>query len=385
MAGPFASMTLADLGADVIKIERPGYGDLTRGSAPFLQGESGYYLSLNRGKRSLTLDLGSAAGRELFLGLVKIADVVMENFVPGTMARFGLDYPVLSGVNPAIIYAAISGFGQTGPYAQRPALDVVVQGMGGIMSVTGEPGGAPVRPGASLGDVLGGLYAVIGLLSALQERQRSGRGQMVDISMLDCQVAVQENAFMRYFFTGEIPGPIGSRHPVFTPFQSFATRDGYIVVAMVGGTSNQWALFCSAIDRVDLIDDPRYETGWTRTQNYAELEPIISAALRRKTSAEWLEELGALGIPCGPVNTIPQVAADPQVLEREMFVTIPHQRLGEVKLVGSPIKLSRTPAGPRGTAPDLGQHSAQLLQELLGLSPARVEELRVAGVIEAPG
>ncbi len=366
LSGPYCTMILADLGAEVIKVEHPEMGDLARGNGPFIDGVSSYFLSLNRGKKSITLDLSTDQGREVLLKLAGKVDVLLENFVPGTMKRFGLDYPVLQEVNPRLIYAAISGFGQDGPYAQRPALDVIVQGMGGIMSITGEPGGPPVRPGASLGDIGAGLFCAIGIVAALQERERSGRGQMVDVAMLDCQMALLENAFARYFATGEVPVPLGTRHPVYTPFQAFETKDSYIVVAIVGGTSNQWALLCSAIDRVDLIDDPRYQTGADRTERYHEVEPILSGAMRQKTTEEWLRILSELDIPCGPINRIDQVAAEPQVAARNMIVSLPHPQLGSVKVVNTPLKFSRTPAGPERISPELGEHTEAVLAELLG-------------------
>jgi CoA:oxalate CoA-transferase len=374
-------MVLGDLGAEVIKVERPKGGDLARGNGPFIDGESSYFLSLNRGKKSITLDLSTPKGKEIFLNLVNHVDVVVENFVPGTMKKLGLDYEVLKEHNPRIIYAAISGFGQTGPYAKRPALDVIVQGMGGIMSITGEPGRPPVRPGVSYGDIVAGLFAAIGILAAIWERGRSGKGQMIDIGMMDCQVAVLENAFARFLATGEVPEPLGTRHPVFTPFQAFETKDGYIVVAMVGGVDDQWPLFCAAIDRVDLIDDERFQTGWFRTQHYSELEPILSLAMRTKTTEEWLKELSDLGIPCGPVNTIDRVARDPQVAAREMIVEVPHPRLGGVKVVNTPIKLSRTPAKLEQASPDLGEHTDQVLQGLLKMSQDNIDGLRQGQVV----
>lgn len=381
LAGPFCTMVLADLGARVIKVERPGYGDLARGTGPFLDGESAYFLSLNRGKKSLTLNLRSDRGKEIFLALVKRVDVLVENFVPGTMRKLGLDYPVLREHNPGLIYTAISGFGQTGPYAGRPALDIIVQGMGGIMSLTGEPGGGPVRPGASLGDMVAGLFAAIGILAALEERRQSGLGQMLDIGMLDCQVTLLENAFARYFATGETPVALGTRHPVFTPFQAFQTKDGYMVVAIVGGANDQWPLFCATIGHLELMDDPRFRDGWLRTQHYGELEPILKEAFQQKTTAAWLEELGAVGIACGPVNTIPQVAQDPQVRERGMFVEVSHPTLGRVPVVNTPFKFSRSPSGPQGLSPALGADTEAVLGELLGLPAEEVAQLRAAGVV----
>ena len=381
LAGPFAAMILADLGAEVIKVEQPEIGDRSRSSGPFVDGESSYFMSVNRGKLGFSVDLSKARGKEIFLQLVDNSDVVLENFAPGTMRRLGLDYPVLRDRNPSIIYAAISGFGQDGPYSSKPALDVVVQGMGGILSVTGEPGGPPIRPGVSQGDITAGLFAVIGILSALQERTKSGLGQMVDIGMLDCQVTIQENAFARYFATGEVPTPLGTRHPVTAPFQVFQTSDGYITIALIEGRKERWPLLCSAIDRVDLIDDPRFDTGWTRSQNHHELEPILSEALMKKTSQEWLEELEALGIACGPVNTIDKVAQDPQVNHRGMIKEYNHSRLGKVRAVNTPVKLSRTPTGNDSSSPDLGEHTEHLLRDLLGMQEQEIASLREEEVI----
>jgi len=305
----------------------------------------------------------------------------VENFVPGTMNRLGLDYEVVKKRNPGIIYASISGFGQTGPYAQQRALDIIVQAMGGMMSVTGEPDGPPVRPGASLGDITAGLFTAIGILSAIHERGKSGRGQMLDISMLDCQLAILENAFARYFSSGEIPGRYGSRHPTYTPFQAFESKDGYIVIAMVGGTRNQWPLFCAVINCLDLIDDERFESGESRTRHYTELEPILSEVIKTKTTGQWIEELSEVGIPCGPINNVEQVANHPQVIARDMITEVAHPRLGMVKLINSPIKLSRTSAGIDGISPDLGQDTEQLLNELLDMGKEEIEKLREAGVI----
>jgi CoA:oxalate CoA-transferase len=380
LAGPFATMILGDLGADVIKVERTGEGDNTRGVGPFLGDDySSYFLSVNRSKRGVTLDLARPKGKELLLGLVKSSDVLVENFVPGTMAAFGLDYPVIRAHNPAIIYAAISGFGQNGPYAQRPALDIVVQGMGGLMSITGEPDGGPVRVGTSVGDIAASLYCTIGILAALQERAVSGEGQMLDVSMLESQIAIQENPFARYFATGEVPERMGSRHPLATPFQAFETRDGWIVVGITGPQS--WPLFCAAIDRVDLLNDEGLNSGWLRTQHHAELEPIISEAMRRKSTAEWVEELIALDIPCGPVNTLDQVVEDPQVVARQAIMEITHPVLGRIKGTNTPIRLSRTPATVDRPAPDLGQHTDEVLGELLDLSTRTMAELHAEQVI----
>jgi CoA:oxalate CoA-transferase len=377
-------VTLRDLGAEVIKIERPPFGDVARTTLPHIDGESGYFFSVNRGKKSVCLDLKREEGRELFLRLVEAADVVMENFTPGTMQSLGLDYETLSSRNPRLVYAATSGFGQTGPERLRPALDIVVQGMGGIMSITGEPGGPPVRPGLSLGDIAAGLYTAIGVLAALQERERSGRGQMVDISMLDCQIAILENAFMRYFATGEPPKAIGTRHPLTTPFQAFPTSDGWVVLALSWGVPNQWELFCASIGRLELIDDPRFDSPALRTEHHAELEPLLNESLARRTTAEWLREFEAIGMPCGPLNDIPQAAEQPQVKAREMLVDVAHPSGFSLRVANSPLKLSRTPARIQGPPPALGEHTDEVLTSLLGLTAAEIAALREAGVVFGP-
>jgi CoA:oxalate CoA-transferase len=379
--GPFATMLLSDLGAEVIKIERPGVGDIARGNGPIVRGISTYFLSLNRGKKSVTLDLASGRGAEVLLGLVKKADILVENFKPGTMEKFGLGYERIREHNPAIIYVAGSGFGQYGPYAGRAAFDIIVQALGGIMSITGEEGGPPVRPGVSYGDIAAGLFLCIAALAALQERRKNGEGQFVDISMLDCQVTAQENAFTRYLNTGEIPRAIGTRHPVITPFQAFQTKDGYVTVALRGGYNDQWPLFCAAIDRVDIIDDPRFEDGWKRTQNYRALEPILTEAMKTRTTREWIEEFEKAGIPCGPVNDIEQAAADPQINARDMFVEVKHPRAGNFRVVNTPFKFSRSSYQVEKASPDLGQHTREVLKGLLGMTDKEIEQLKDSGVI----
>jgi CoA:oxalate CoA-transferase len=373
LSGPYASMVLCDLGAEVIKVERPPYGDVARTTGPHINGESSYFFSINRGKKSTLLDLKKPEGRDLFLRLVERVDVVMENFTPGTMDGLGLGYEALSARNPRLIYAATSGFGQTGPDRLRPALDVVVQGMGGVMSITGEEGGPPVRPGLSLGDIAAGLFTAIGILAALHERERSGRGQMVDISMLDCQIAVLENAFARYFATGEPPRAIGTRHPLSTPFQAFPTKDGYMVIALGFGLAEIWGLFCSLIGRPELMYDERFQTPASRTRHHAELEPILNEALRQRTTAEWVAEFEPIGLPCGPLHTIPQAAEYPQVKAREMLVEVESERGNRLKISSTPLKLSRTPAAIRGGPPPVGRHTRDVLRDLLGLEEDEVE------------
>ncbi len=384
LAGPFASMILRDLGARVIKIERPPYGDVARTTGPYLHEESAYFFSINRGKESLCLDLKHPRGKETFLRLSEKADVVMENFTPGTMDALGLGYRALSGRNPRLVYAATSGFGQTGPDRHRPALDIIVQGMGGVMSITGEANGDPVRPGVSLGDITAGLYTAIGVLTALHERQASGKGQMVDISMLDCQIAILENAFIRYFATGETPGPLGTRHPLATPFQAFRTKEGWIVLALSWGVENQWELFCVSIGRHDLIDDPRFLTSGLRTRNHDVLEPLLNEALRRKSTEEWLREFDAIGLPCGPLNDIPQAAEHPQVAARKMLVDVTHPDGFTLRVPDTPVKLSRTPGRIQGPPPTIGGDTDGVLASLLGMSDSEIAELRAAEIVFGP-
>jgi CoA:oxalate CoA-transferase len=379
--GPFATMLLSDMGAEVIKIERPEVGDIARGNGPVVRGLSTYFLSLNRGKKSVTLNLETEQGVEAFLKLTKSADVLVENFRPGTMEKLGLSYEKVREHNPKIIYVSGSGFGQYGPYANKPAFDIVIQAMGGIMSITGEEGGPPVRPGVSYGDITAGLFLCTATLAALQERHKSGEGQFIDIGMMDCQVTVQENAFVRYLNTGEVPHALGTRHPVMTPFQAFQTRDGYIAVALRGGFKDQWPLFCAAIDRVDIIDDPRFTDGWLRTQNYEALKPILTDAIKNRTTQEWIEEFEQAGIPCGPVNTIDQVAADPQIAARDMIIDVQHPEAGAFKVVNTPFKFSRTPCTVEKASPELGEHTQEIMIQLLGMTGEEISTLEGLGVI----
>ena len=385
LAGPYASMVLCDLGADVIKVERPPWGDIARTTGPYQNGWSGYFFSINRGKRSVSIDLRKDEGRELFLRLVEKADVVMENFTPGTMERLGIGYETVSARNSQIIFASTSGFGQTGPYRERPALDIVVQGMGGIMSITGEPGGGPVRPGVSYGDVTAGLFTAIGILAALHDREKSGKGQAVDISMLDCQVSILENAIMRYFVTGHAPERLGTRHPSATPFQAFPTADGHLVVALGFGEENQWHLLCGILGLPELIDDARFATGPRRTKRHAELEPILISAFQTRTTREWLIDLEVAGIPCGPVNTIPEMLNDPQVRAREMVREVTHPTAGTIPIANTPFRLSRSESGIKGPPPDFAQDTGDVLAELLGLNETDVEELVARGVVATSG
>jgi CoA:oxalate CoA-transferase len=372
-------MVLADFGADIIKIETPEAGDDSRAFGPFVGQESAYFMSLNRGKRSMTLNLKSPDAQALFKEMVKKADVVLENYRPGTMEKFGLSYEVLQAINPRIIYAACSGFGHSGPYREKPAYDVIVQGMGGIMSITGQEGGEPTRVGASVGDITAGLFTAIGILIALNSRAISGKGQKVDVAMLDCQVAILENAMARYLVSGAVPSPIGNRHPSITPFEAFHAKDGYIIIAI--GNDRLWAKFCQLIQREDLVVDERFLTNADRTKNQKYLKAILEEVFPVKTVDEWIEALDDAGIPCGPVNSVDRVLTNPQVQARDMIVEMEHPIAGRLKMPGVPIKLSATPGAVEQPAPLLGQHTEEILYELLGMSSQQVRDLRFKKVI----
>ncbi|TFG92764.1 MAG: CoA transferase, partial [Myxococcales bacterium] len=352
LAGPYCTMLLADLGARVVKVEAPERGDDARQIGPFVGGVSAYFLSLNLGKQSIALDLREDADRAIFEKLLAQADVLVENFRPGVMERLGLGWPELHARLPRLVVASTSGFGQTGPYARRPAYDVVVQGMGGIMSLTGHPGGPPTRVGTSTGDISAGLFTAVGVLAALCERGSTGLGRHVDVAMLDCQVATLENAIARYIATGTVPGPLGSRHPSISPFQAFATRDGYVIVA--AGNDALFAKLALALGRPELAVDPRFRTNDDRTRNVADLAGELERAFATRATAEWLAALEADGIPCGPLNDVAQVLADPQVRARNMVVTVDDPDAGPFSLAGNPVKLAGVddPA-TRGPAPRL--------------------------------
>lgn len=385
LAGPYAAMILCDLGAEVVKVERPPYGDVARTTGPFVNDESMYFQSVNRGKRSISIDLRSDEGRELFGRLVDQADVVMENFTPGVMDRLGIGPETLLARNPRLIFASTSGFGQTGPWRDKPALDIIVQGMGGVMSITGYPDEAPARPGTSIGDICGGLYTAIGILAALRERDHSGHGQSVDISMLDCQIAILENAVARYFATGSEPGPLGTRHPSATPFQAFPTADGWMVVALSWGVDNQWELFCAELGVPALVGDERFDTSFKRTENHAELEPMLFEATRRQTTDHWVTALSPYGIPIGPLNTIGEAVNQEQIAAREMITTVQHPVAGDVTMAASPLKLSRTPGRVYGYAPAFGQDTGAVLEEWLELSAEETAALADSGVVLTEG
>ncbi len=379
LAGPYATMILSDLGADVIKIEQPGIGDESRNFGPFKNEFSLYFMSVNRGKRSITLDLKTERGKAIFKQLVKQSDILVENFRPGTMESLGLDYGTLASEHPSLIYAACSGFGQTGPLAKQGAYDMIIQGMGGIISITGEPDGPPVRVGTSISDITAALFTTIGILSALHHRNNSGKGQLVDVAMLDSLVAVLENAIVRYFATDEIPQPLGSRHPAITPFEAFESADGHIIIAI--GNDTLWAKFCEHVDQKNLISDPRFNTNAERTANHSELYPILSEIMRQRTTDEWITALEKIGVPCGPINTIDKVVNHPQIQAREMITQVMHQVTGAVAVPGVPIKLSETPGDVDTPAPSLGEHTVEILTDVLKMSYEEVEALKRERII----
>ena len=379
LAGPYATMLLGDLGAEVIKIEQPGTGDESRNFGPFKNGFSLYFMSVNRGKQSVTLNLKTERGQAIFKQLLEQTDILVENFRPGTMQKLGLDYDTLKVEQPSLIYAACSGFGQTGPYAQQGAYDMIIQGMGGIISITGEPDGPPVRVGTSISDITAALFTTIGVLSALHHRNRTGSGQFVDVAMLDSLVAVLENAVVRYFATGEAPKPLGARHPAITPFEAFASADGHVIIAL--GNDTLWAKFCEHVNRQELISDERFRTNADRTENHGELFPILSEIMSQRPTDDWINALGAIGVPCGPINAMDKVVSHPQVQAREMITRIAHDITGEVAVPGVPIKLSETPGDVDAPAPSLGEHTTEILTGLLKMLPDEVEQLRRDGVI----
>jgi len=378
LAGPYCSMVLADLGAEVIKIEPSGTGDDSRAFGPFICGESTYFLSLNRNKKSLTLNLKTDGGKSILKNLAKHVDILIENYRPGTMKKLGLDYATLSVENPKLVYAAISGFGQEGPSKDKPAYDFIVQGMGGIMGLNAHPDGPPTRVPIGLGDITAGLFTAVGILSALRERDLSGKGQMIDISMLDCQVAILENPIVR-FFAGETPQPIGNTHPTISPTGGFPTRDGYLILAI--GNDQHWKVFCQVVDRPEWIADSRFSSNSKRTENMPALRELLEELFSEHETGYWLGIIEKAGIPCGPVNSIEQVVRDPQIGFRNMITSVKHPVAGEVKMSGIPIKMSRTPGGVTLPPPTLGQHSVEILKSYLKFTDETIEELKRSGVL----
>jgi crotonobetainyl-CoA:carnitine CoA-transferase CaiB-like acyl-CoA transferase len=388
LAGPWATQVLADLGAEVIKVERPGAGDETRGwGPPWLEGPgartASYFASTNRGKRSVTIDLASGEGQAIVRRLAARADVVVENYKVGALTRYGLGPADLLAVNPRLVYCSISGFGQDGPYRDRPGYDFLLQAMGGLMSVTGEPdgvaGGGPMKVGVALTDLLTGMYASTAILAALAHRDRTGEGQHVDLSLLDVQVAALANQAEAYLATGVPPRRLGNAHPSIVPYQAFRTADGHLVLAV--GNDGQFARLCAVLGRPDLAADPRFATNAARVTARAELVPVLAALLAARTTAAWVEALEAADVPCGPINDLAQVFADPQVRHRGLRVEIPRPGAAPVPVVASPIRLSRTPPAYAAPPPELGAHTGEVLRELLGLSEADVAELHARGIV----
>ena len=380
LAGPFATMMLADMGAEVIKVEEPTAGDDTRRwGPPFVDGESAYYLSVNRNKKSLTVNLRHPDGAALVRRLAQAADVFVENFRPGALVRLGLGYEDLRRLNPRLVYCSISGFGQTGPDSRRPGYDLVIQGEGGVMSLTGFPDGPPTKVGISFADMVAGLYAVQGILLALRVAERTGKGQHVDISLLDCQVALLTFQAQSYFMTGMNPTRIGNDHPMITPYETFPTADGFVNIAV--GNESQWCRFCEAIGRADLARDPRFASVRLRVENREQLKPLLVAVLRQRATAAWLSVLSQAEIVCGPVKTVAEVLRDPQVLARGMVAQFDHPKIGPTRVCGLPIKLSETPGAVRSAPPSLGEHSEEILSRGLGMSSWQIRELRERGTI----
>jgi len=391
LAGPWAAQTLADLGASVIKVEKPGAGDDTRTYAPpyaanrdgSRSSESAYFLSTNRGKRSVTIDFIHPEGQKLVQALAAESDVVIENFKVDGLAKYGLDYASLQPLNPGLIYCSITGFGQTGPYRHKPGYDFMIQGIGGLMSITGEPdqrpGGGPMKVGVAVADIFTGLYAAIAILGALAHRDRTGAGQHIDLALLDTQVAVLANQAMNYLVTGVAPQRLGNAHPNIVPYQVFAASDGHIIVAV--GNENQFARMCEVIGRPELASDARFATNASRVNNRDELIAILQGIFAARTMRDWLESLERAGVPCGPINTVADVFADPQVQARGLRIDLPHPAIGTVPSVANPIKYSATPISYRSAPPMLGADTDEVLREMVGVTSAEIARLRKAGIV----
>jgi crotonobetainyl-CoA:carnitine CoA-transferase CaiB-like acyl-CoA transferase len=393
LAGPWCTQLLADLGATVLKIERPGSGDDTRGwGPPFLKdregrdtGEAAYYLACNRGKQSVAIDFTRPEGRDLVLALARQADVLVENFKVGGLAKYGLNYKSVAAVNPRLVYASITGFGQDGPYAERAGYDFIIQGMCGFMSVTGErddaPGGGPQKAGVAITDLMTGMYAATAVLAALAERDRSGEGQWIDCCLFDSSVAMMAVMDMNYLVGGTPPERAGNAHQNIVPYQVFPCADGHLIVGV--GNDGQFRKFCDLAGRPDWADDERFATNRARVQHRETLVPMIDALMRTRTQREWLAALERVGIPCGPINRLDQVFADPQIQARKMKIDLPHPLAGTVPLVRTPLLLSRTPLGYDAAPPLLGEHTRSVLHARLGLDAAALDDLAVRGVIDA--
>ena len=390
LAGPWCGQNLADLGAEVIKVERPGKGDDSRAFGPpwirDAQGrdtaEAAYFVCANRGKQSITLDLSRPEAQQIVRDLAARCDVLLENYKVGDLARYGLGYDDLAKINPGLVYCSITGFGQTGPYRDRPGYDFMAQGMGGLMSVTGERddllGGGPQRVGVPIVDIMTGMYATIAVCAALAHRAQTGAGQYIDMALLDTQVAFLSNQAMNYLATGEAPKRLGNTHPNIVPYQTFRTADGAIILAC--GNDNLFRKFCDVAGRADLATDPRYATNGKRVENRADLTSVLDAVFATRTTREWVDALEAAGVPNGPINDLAQVFEEPQVIARGMRIDVPHPTAGSVPMVGSPMRFSGTPIEYRLPPPTLGQHTAEVLSRHLGLSEAQIVKLREDGI-----
>ncbi len=381
LAGPYCTMMLGDLGADIIKVEVPGSGDDTRHwGPPFAQGgESAYFLCVNRNKRSLTLNLKSKQGLQILKELVRRSDILVENFRVDTLENWGLSYPSLQDLHPGLIYCTITGYGYTGPYRHLPGYDFIVQAQGGLMSITGPEEGEPYKVGVAIADITAGLFACNAILAALFEHQRSGKGQRIDISLLDSQIAWLANVGSNYLISGETPHRYGNAHPNIVPYQTFRARDGYFALAV--GNDGQWRQFCDKVGKAEWADDARFQTNASRVKNRADLIPLLDVLFGQAEISHWLQLLETIGVPCGPINTIDQVLNDPQVRAREMVVDVPHPGAGSVKLVASPLKIPTAPAIVRLRPPMLGEHTGEVLHELLGYDEKTVCELHEAQVV----
>jgi CoA:oxalate CoA-transferase len=362
LVGPYCTMILSDLGARVIKVEAPEIGDDSRKFGPFIENYSAYFMSLNRGKESIALNLKNDDDKKIFEKILSKADILVENFKPGTLEKWGYGWKEVSKKYPKLIYASASGFGQTGPLRELPAYDMVVQGMGGLMSVTGQPNTEPTRVGTSIGDITAGLFTAIGINAALYDRQKTGKGTFIDVSMLDCQIAILENAIARYLAKNEIPEPMGSRHPSITPFEAFKTKDSYIIIA--AGNDKLFKNLCNVLQIQEISTDERFSTNSLRSENVDQLKKIIEEKLSLKTTDEWIKEMEQLKIPCGPIFNIKQAVENPQVQERNMIISSFHKKIGEFKSAGNPIKLSTyKDEKTRGDIPDLDEHREKIIKE----------------------
>lgn len=380
LAGPYCTMMLGDLGAEVIKVERPHAGDDTRHwGPPFVAGESAYYLCVNRNKKSLTANMKTPEGVEIIKSLSKLSDILIENFKVGTLDNTGLEYRELSQENPGLIYCSITGFGQNGPYKDKPGYDFMIQGMGGLMSFTGEPDGPPMKVGVAIVDITAGLFASSAILAALRHREKSGEGQYIDISLLDSVMAWLANVGSNYLVSGENPVRYGNAHPNIVPYEPFKTKTSYVALAV--GNDQQWRAFCKLTGLEELAQDPKFATNAARVENRTELVPIVAARMLSKKTEEWLHLLEEAGIPCGPINTLDRVFSDPQVKARAMIEEVPHPTAGTVKLVATPMKLSKTPCKTMLHPPLLGEHTDEILQDQLGFSPEQIQQLREKGAV----